>query len=48
MEVPNGDKYMIIVVITELVGIIGYSLAVNMDDGTHLAPLVLFTMILGT
>lgn len=45
MEVPNGDNNMIMVVITELLGIMGYSLAVNLNDGTHVAPLMLFTMI---
>jgi hypothetical protein len=48
MEVPNGDKFMIATVIIEFFGIMGYSLAVNLNDGTHVAALVMFAMILCT
>ena len=46
MEVPHGDKFMIATIIVEFVGILGYSLAVNLDDGTHVTALLMFTMIL--
>ena len=45
MEVKNGDRFMVAAVLAEFVAIIGYSLAVNMNDGTHVVPLVMFTMI---
>lgn len=48
MEVPNGDKFMIATVIIEFFGIMGYSLAVNLNDGTHVVALVMFAMILCT
>jgi glycerol uptake facilitator-like aquaporin len=49
MEVPNGNKYMIATVFFEFLGIIGYSLAVNMNDGNHIiVPLVMFTCIVCT
>jgi hypothetical protein len=46
MEVPHGDKFMIATILVEFVGIMGYSLAVNLDDGTHVTALLMFTMIL--
>jgi glycerol uptake facilitator-like aquaporin len=48
MEIPNADKFMIIVVLSEFFGIMTYSLAVNLNDGTHLVPLIMFTMIIIT
>ena len=37
---------MIATILCEFVGIMGYSLAVNLDDGTHVNALLMFTMIL--
>jgi hypothetical protein len=48
MEIPNGNKFMIAAVLFEFFGTIGYALAVNLDDGTHVVPLVMFTMIVCT
>jgi glycerol uptake facilitator-like aquaporin len=48
MEVPNGDKFRLTVVLTEFVGIMGVSLAQNLDDGTHIVGLMIFTMIVCT
>ncbi len=48
MEIPNGNKFMIAAVIMEYFGTLGYSLAVNMNDGTHVAAFVLFVMIINT
>lgn len=48
MEVPNGDQFKIVTVLVEFFGIIGYALAVNMDDGTHIVALLLFTMMVCT
>lgn len=48
MEVPNGDKFMIATIMVEFIGIMGYSLAVNLDDGTHVVALLLFTMMICT
>lgn len=45
MEVKHGDKFMIATILVEFMGIIGYSLAVNMNDGTHIAPLIMFAMM---
>jgi glycerol uptake facilitator-like aquaporin len=46
MEVPHGDKFMIATILCEFFAIIGYSLAVNLNDGTHVTALIMFTMIL--
>lgn len=48
MEIPNGDRFKIAVVLTEFIGIMGVSLAQNLDDGTHIVPLLLFTMMVCT
>ena len=48
MEVPNGDEFRLTVVLTEFVGIMGVSLAQNLDDGTHIVGLMIFTMIVCT
>ena len=48
MEVPNGDKFRIAVVFTEFFGIMGLSLAQNLDDGSHIVGLLLFTMMICT
>ena len=48
MEIPNGNKFMIAAVIMEYFGVIGYSLAVNMNSGTNIVPLVMFIMIVST
>ena len=48
MEIPNGNKFMIAAVIMEFFGVIGYSLAVNMNNGTNVVALVMFIMIVST
>jgi glycerol uptake facilitator-like aquaporin len=48
MEIPNGNKFMIAAVIMEFFGTIGYSLAVNMNDGTSVVAFVMFVMIVST
>lgn len=48
MEIPNGNKFMIAAVFMEFFGVIGYSLAVNMNGGTNIVALVLFVMIINT
>jgi len=48
MEIPNGNKFMIAAVIMEFFGIIGYSLAVNMNDGYSIIAIVMFVMIINT
>jgi len=48
MEIPNGNKFMIAAVILEFFGIIGYSLAVNMNDGYNIVAIVMFVMIVNT
>ena len=48
MEIPNGNKFMIAAVIMEFFGVIGYSLAVNMNNGTNVVALGMFIMIVST
>lgn len=45
MEVKNGDKFMIATICVEFMSIIAYSLAVNLNDGSHIAPLIMFAMM---
>lgn len=48
MENPNGDQFMIAVIVTEFFGCVGYMLAFNLSNDIDLIPLVLFSMVILT
>jgi glycerol uptake facilitator-like aquaporin len=44
MEVPNGDKFIMVVVLTEFFACIPYSLSNNLGDGTYSPAFTYFVM----
>jgi glycerol uptake facilitator-like aquaporin len=44
MEVPNGDKFFMVVVITEFFAMIPYSLSHNLTDGSYSPAFTYFVL----